>query len=259
MFEAELPILAGAQPAFRRAVGRRRVAARPLAGRKLGAQPAVLVRLDPDPIKEWRVVTHCFNYACGSMAPSRLDRRQKRASAELDGGFSSVRASMRLIRSKHRLPAFRRHTRADEIMRTRRSHHGKVAQGFRAGEPARRGRIAPARRPRRTPAGRRDAFPPLYRVGSLSREEPARTPSHDQRDACRRACRRRPRARDPRGSAGRKLRLSRSRAGLRRVHWFGGPGEPAQEAPTARGACEIAETCTQRVRGTAPGRSKYSV
>src|SRR5208282_5949484 len=74
VFEAELPILAGAQPALRRPMGGRCVATRPLAGRKLRAQPAVLVGLDPDAIKEGRVRWHYHDYAGRSMAGSRLDR-----------------------------------------------------------------------------------------------------------------------------------------------------------------------------------------
>ena len=50
MFETELPILGGAQPAFRRPMGRRCIAAGPLTTGKLGAEPAVLVGLDPNPM-----------------------------------------------------------------------------------------------------------------------------------------------------------------------------------------------------------------
>src|SRR5208282_4531395 len=74
VLEAEPPIFAGAKPPLRRAVGRRRVTARPLAGRKLGAQPAVLVGFDPNPIKQRRVGAHDSDYAGATMAPSRLDR-----------------------------------------------------------------------------------------------------------------------------------------------------------------------------------------
>src|SRR6516164_4371113 len=53
MFEAELPVFAGAQPAFRRAMGRRRFASGPLAAWKLVAQAAVQFGLNPDPIEQW--------------------------------------------------------------------------------------------------------------------------------------------------------------------------------------------------------------
>ena len=78
--EAELPIFGRAQPALRRAVGCRRVAARPLAAGKLRPQAAVLVGLDPDPVKQRRVRSHRHDYAGASPEPSRLDRRQNRAS-----------------------------------------------------------------------------------------------------------------------------------------------------------------------------------
>ena len=52
MFETELPILSGAQPAFRRPMARRCIAAGPLTAGKLGAEPAVLVGLDPNPIEQ---------------------------------------------------------------------------------------------------------------------------------------------------------------------------------------------------------------
>src|SRR5580658_10151871 len=83
VLEAEPPILVGLQPTLRRAMSRRRLAARPLAGRQLGAQPAVLVGLDPDAIKQRRIRFHCFDYAVASTAPARLDRGQKRATVLL--------------------------------------------------------------------------------------------------------------------------------------------------------------------------------
>src|SRR5262249_16108189 len=52
MLEAELPVFAGAQPAFRRAMGRRRFASGPLAAWELIAQ-AVLFGLNPDPVEQW--------------------------------------------------------------------------------------------------------------------------------------------------------------------------------------------------------------
>src|SRR5262249_9593840 len=48
MIQAETPIFGGAQPALRRAVGGGRLATRPFAARKLGAQPPILIGLDPD-------------------------------------------------------------------------------------------------------------------------------------------------------------------------------------------------------------------
>ncbi len=79
MIQAETPIFRRAQPALRRAMGGGRVATRPFAAWKLGAQPAILIGLYPDAIKEGRVITYWYDYAGACMAPSRLDRRQKRA------------------------------------------------------------------------------------------------------------------------------------------------------------------------------------
>src|SRR5271170_6488047 len=55
VFETELPILGGAQPALRRPMRRRRLAGRPLATRQFGTQPPVLVWLDPDAVEKRRV------------------------------------------------------------------------------------------------------------------------------------------------------------------------------------------------------------
>jgi hypothetical protein len=56
--EAESPMLVLAQPSLWGAVGGRRIAARPLAGRQLAAQPAILVGLHPDTVEQWRVGLH---------------------------------------------------------------------------------------------------------------------------------------------------------------------------------------------------------
>src|SRR3984885_2832739 len=53
VFEAELPIFVGALTAFRCTVRRRARASRPVAGRKLGAQPAVQIRFDANSIEQW--------------------------------------------------------------------------------------------------------------------------------------------------------------------------------------------------------------
>ena len=58
MFEAELPVFAGTQAAFRRAVGCRRRAAGPLAVGKLGGVTAVVLRLDPTSIEQRRIGSH---------------------------------------------------------------------------------------------------------------------------------------------------------------------------------------------------------
>jgi hypothetical protein len=60
-------------------MGGRRVATRPFAAWKLGAQPAILIGLYPDAIKEGRVITHRYNYAGACMAPSRLDGKSAQA------------------------------------------------------------------------------------------------------------------------------------------------------------------------------------
>src|SRR5262249_59066443 len=52
------PILPLPQPSLGRAVGRRRLAVRPFAGRTLRAQPTVLVGLDPDAVEQGRVAFH---------------------------------------------------------------------------------------------------------------------------------------------------------------------------------------------------------
>ena len=51
VIETEPPVFPFAQPPFRCAVGRRRLALRPLAGRALSAKPTILVGLDPDAIE----------------------------------------------------------------------------------------------------------------------------------------------------------------------------------------------------------------
>src|ERR1700691_3643991 len=53
VFETELPVFAGAQAPFRRAMRRRRVALRPLAPRQICGAAAIAVRLDADSIKQW--------------------------------------------------------------------------------------------------------------------------------------------------------------------------------------------------------------
>src|SRR5262245_2666188 len=58
MPEAEAPVLVLAIAAFGGAVGRRPVAARPLTARVLGAQPTILVGLDPNTIEQGRVAGH---------------------------------------------------------------------------------------------------------------------------------------------------------------------------------------------------------
>src|SRR5262249_15998058 len=55
---AEPPVFALAQPPLRRAVGGGRLAARPFAGRALGAQPTILVGLDPDAVEQGGVAFH---------------------------------------------------------------------------------------------------------------------------------------------------------------------------------------------------------
>src|SRR5262249_60830551 len=58
VLQAEPPVFPFAHPSFWRAVGRRRLAVRPFAGRVLAAKPAILVGLDPDAIEEGRVAFH---------------------------------------------------------------------------------------------------------------------------------------------------------------------------------------------------------
>ena len=58
VIETEPPILALAQPSLGRAVGGRRLAIRPFAGRALGAQPTIFVGLHPDAVKQGRVAFH---------------------------------------------------------------------------------------------------------------------------------------------------------------------------------------------------------
>src|SRR5215472_14407518 len=58
MFETELPVFAGTQPAFRRAVRCRRRAAGPLAAGKLRGMTAVVLRLDPNSIEQRRIGSH---------------------------------------------------------------------------------------------------------------------------------------------------------------------------------------------------------
>src|SRR5437763_10415793 len=69
VLEAEPPILPLAQPALRRAVGRLKVAARPLANRRLTARPAILLGLDPDAVEQRRVEFNdrplCGRRRCG--------------------------------------------------------------------------------------------------------------------------------------------------------------------------------------------------
>src|SRR5271157_794304 len=66
MFEAELPVLAGTQAAFRRAVRCRRSAAGPLAAGELRGKAAVVLRLDPNPVEQRRMRSHHeIMRACG--------------------------------------------------------------------------------------------------------------------------------------------------------------------------------------------------
>src|SRR5262249_14402825 len=58
MSEAEAPVLVLTRTALRRPMGSRPVAARPFATRVLGAQPTILVGLDPNTVEQGRVVGH---------------------------------------------------------------------------------------------------------------------------------------------------------------------------------------------------------
>src|SRR5262245_10613612 len=58
MSEAEPPVLVLARTALGRPMGSRPVAARPFTARVLGAQPTILVRLDPNTVEQGRVVGH---------------------------------------------------------------------------------------------------------------------------------------------------------------------------------------------------------
>src|SRR5262249_52400138 len=58
MAEAEAPVLILAIAALGSAVGRSPAAARPFTARMLGAQPAILVRLDPNAVEQGRVAGH---------------------------------------------------------------------------------------------------------------------------------------------------------------------------------------------------------
>src|SRR5262249_20896585 len=58
VLEAELPILALAHPAFRRAMGSAIGAAGPIASRHLGARARLFDGLHPDPVEQWRVEFH---------------------------------------------------------------------------------------------------------------------------------------------------------------------------------------------------------
>src|SRR6516164_3822680 len=66
MFETELPVFAGAQTAFRRAVRSRRRAAGPLAAGKLRGMTAVVLWLDPNSVEQRRMRSHHeIMRACG--------------------------------------------------------------------------------------------------------------------------------------------------------------------------------------------------
>src|SRR5262245_19199747 len=80
-------------------------------------------------------------------------------------------------------------------------HYREAGECIRPREPECGGRVTPACGARWTSAGWGDALPCLYRVASLPREEPARTPPHDQCRARRGTGRRRPCARHSCGGA----------------------------------------------------------
>lgn len=66
MFEAELPVFAGAQAALRRAMRGRGGAAGPLAGGKVRGKAAIVLRLDPNPVEQRRIGSHHeIMRACG--------------------------------------------------------------------------------------------------------------------------------------------------------------------------------------------------
>src|SRR5262249_3573574 len=120
------------------------------------------------------------------------------------GGASSSLARLRVSRRidwQVRRPLCRRHGKA-------RSHCRKIDQGIRPREPGRGRRIPPARRACWASRGRGDSFQGLYCGRGVPREEPARAPPHGQRNACRRASRRRARARHPCLGAGRRQRVT---------------------------------------------------
>ena len=74
VIEAEPPIFALAQTPLGRAMGRRRLAARPLAGRALRAQPTVLVGLHPDAVEQGESYFMTDQYARAAKTPSSLDK-----------------------------------------------------------------------------------------------------------------------------------------------------------------------------------------
>ena len=81
MFETELPVFAGTQPAFRRAVRRRRSAAGPLAAGKLRSMTAVVLRLDPNPVEQRRIGSHheIMRACCGEVQDLTASKSARRA------------------------------------------------------------------------------------------------------------------------------------------------------------------------------------
>ena len=142
VLEAELPILAGAQPAFRRAVRRRRGAVRPLASRKLRAAAAVLVGLDPDPIKERRV--RCSS--SGLCGPGRWQLQDLTNANWHDRrcacGTIIIMISLWRSRTRGRMRGELAETCSKAQTWECRISSRQSCRGFRAGEPARRRRIA---------------------------------------------------------------------------------------------------------------------
>src|ERR1700740_76670 len=81
MFEAELPVLAGAQAAFRRPMRCRRGAAGPLAAGKLRGMAAVVLRLDPNPVEQRRMRSHheIMRACCGEVQDLTAGKSARRA------------------------------------------------------------------------------------------------------------------------------------------------------------------------------------
>ncbi len=87
VFEAELPILAGAQPALRRAVGGRRVALRPLAGGSSARSLRSWSGLTLMRSKSGEFAFIRSDYAGAAMTSARLDSAQIRASCSSGPAF----------------------------------------------------------------------------------------------------------------------------------------------------------------------------
>ncbi len=93
MFEAELPVFAGAQAAFRRAMRGRGSAAGPLAAGQIRGKAAVVLWLDPNSVEQGRMRSHHeIMRACGGLVQDLTAGKSARRASTPNALLLPIRA-----------------------------------------------------------------------------------------------------------------------------------------------------------------------